>query len=455
MIDMEDDWSDEACIQTHAGSFSIHEACFDILLECRRYQGVGIKDKGKEFDQFINDLGSTLTAFDDKQSTRGCRLVTPWYARQDDFDIIQEKPEPMVRIRAGGKWSEDKENRFFQDPKTTMTLTSTSIGADTKSKTSIQKRRSYGPDADVFSRLPEELRTELLTWLPSEDVVALRRASRAIRNVPYSAAFWYSRLNAPELQMALVDNVKSICAETDDKKGVLCGILRLGFSRTRIARMANEALWYVQVCSTIRKHGVDKPRRLRGSPRPPEQKVHSGLQAGRLPFAPEWYSAVQFDRGTPFSAFKTLMMFFHTPRRYLHCSPPSFGEIEHDRQLIGIRFENGTQSKDLGHCQSRDTIQVRIPESENFDGMTLRIDTNNTVSVESVYSTNGNVRFKRDVYWSSLSRPFRARFEEISFSDLQEIKMGLTRECRVVVFDILVADAISVDAPKRKRRRLR
>jgi hypothetical protein len=50
--------------------------------------------------------------------------------------------------------------------------------------------------------------------------------------------------------------------------------------------------------------------------------------------------------------------------------------------------------------------------------MTLRIDTSNSVSVESLCSTDGNVRFNRDIYRSSLSRPFRARFEEISFLDL-------------------------------------
>jgi len=100
-------------------------------------------------------------------------------------------------------------------------------------------------------------------------------------------------------------------------------------------------------------------------------------------------------------------------------------------------------------------MQVRIPEGEYFDSMTLRIDTNNSVSVESLCSTDGNVRFKRDIYRSSLSRPFRARFEEIFFSDEQEIEMGLTRECRVVAFDILVVDADSAGAPKRKRRRLR
>jgi hypothetical protein len=101
MIDNEDEWSDEECIQTHADSFPIHEACFKILLDCRRYRGIGVKDKGEEFDQFINDLGSTIRVFDEKQSSRGCRVITPWYARQDDFDIIQQRPEPMVRIRAG------------------------------------------------------------------------------------------------------------------------------------------------------------------------------------------------------------------------------------------------------------------------------------------------------------------------------------------------------------------
>jgi hypothetical protein len=455
MIDKEDDWSDEACIQTHADSFSIHEVCFDILLECRRYRGVGVKDKGEEFDQFVNDLGSTLRAFDEKQSSRGCRLVTPWYARQENFDIIQQRPEPMVRIRSGRRWFLDKENTLFHDPNTTTTLTSTSTRADIESKGLYQKRRSRRPIADVFAKLPEELRTEVLTWLPSEDVVAFRLASRAIRDVPLSAAFWYSRLNAPELQMVLAENVKSIGAETTDKKGVVSAILRLGLPRTRIVRMANEALWYVRVCSSIRKYGVSEPLRLRDSSRLPRQKVHSGLQARRIPFAPEWFSAVQFDRRTPFSMFKTSTMFFHTPRRYVNCSPRSFAEIEHDRYLIGLRFENGTQSKDLGHCQSRDTVQVRIPEREYFDSMTLRIDTNNNVSVESLCSTDGNVRFKRDIYWSSLFRPFRARFEEISFSDLQGIEMGLTRECRVVVFDILVVDENSADAPERKRRRLR
>ena len=98
-------------------------------------------------------------------------------------------------------------------------------------------------------------------------------------------------------------------------------------------------------------------------------------------------------------------------------------------------------------------MQVLIPDGEWFDNITLRIDTNKGVSVQSVTSTDGDVRREHEIYWSNLPRPFRARFEKISFSEDQEIEMGLTEECLVVVFDVLIADPDSSTTKTRKRRR--
>ena len=458
MVDKEDDWSDNACIKTHLNSFSIHEACYGVLLQCRRYRGVGLRDQGEEFDQFINDLGSTLKAFEGKQqSTRGCRLDTPWYARQDDYDIIQWRREPVVRLRNRGRWTWDNDNMLFEDPDTTVTLEVGDLEeTQPKSMTLCPRRKPFGSTTDTFAQLPEELRTEILTWLPSEDVAALRLASRAINDVQLSASFWYSRLNAPELQMVHAKNVKAIGAGKADKKEVLFSIFHLALSRMRIARMAYQALWYAEVCSTIRKFGIDRQRWLANSSEKAPQKVHSGLQSERIAIPPEWFSTARFDIESPFRSFKVLTLFFYTPRRYYHSPAHGIaGEIEHDRYLTGIRFENRALSKDLGHCQGQDTMQVEIPSTEYFESLVLRIDTNNSVSVQSLYSTEGDVRKKHEIYWSRLARPFRARFEEISFSDFQEIELGLTRECRVVVFDVLTGDSEAVTSSDCKRPRLR
>ena len=454
MVDKEDDWTDDTCIQSHANSFSIHEACFEILLQCRRYRGVNISDQGKEFDQFINDLGSTLKAYDRRKSWGGCRVDTPWYARRDDFDVVLQRPEPVVRFRMGGKWVVDKDNRLFQDPETTVTLKSTHHSRQTKSLNLSLKRNLHDHNVDPFAKLPEELLTEILTWLPSEDAAALRLSSPAMSQVHLSARFWYSRLNAPEMQMMLPRNVRAIGSEKKDKKDLVCSILRFGLSRTRIAMMAYEVLWYVSICGTIREVGVDKPRWLWGNSIKAPPKAHAALQSRKIPLTPEWFSAVGFDNKTPFSTFKKLTMFFHTPRRYFHHPGHGLGNIEHDRYLTGIRFENGQYSKDLGHCHGQDIMHVELPDAERFESLTLRIDTNNSVSVQSLCSTDGNLLIKHEIYWSRFTRPFRARFEEIKFVDSQVIEMGLTRECRMVVFDVLVPDLNSINILQRKRRRL-
>jgi hypothetical protein len=395
-----------------------------------------------------------LGEFDGKQSSRGCRVDAPWYARQEDFEIIHQNLMPVVRLRVGRKWARDKNNRWFLDPNITVTLKSIKTITPAEAIESCQETKSGGQEVDTFTRFPEELRTEMLTWLPSEDVAALRLASRSMSEVQLSARFWYSRLNAPELHMVHMKNMKHVGAEQKNKKDLLIAALRLGLSRTRIARMAYEALWYVKVCSTIRNVGIERPRWLWGSQDKIPLKVQSSLRSGKIPLPPQWFSVVSFDHDIPFQSVKSLTMFFHSPRRYTHYSDQGLGEIEYDRYLTGIRFQNGTHSKDLGHCHGQDIIHLEISGNEWFDSLTLRIDTNNSVSVQSVFLTDGNVKKQREIYWSRLTRPFRARFEEMSFSDVQEIEMGMTRECRVVVFDTLVPDPDAVTAPDRKRRRM-
>jgi hypothetical protein len=349
----------------------------------------------------------------------------------------------------------DKENFMFQDPNASVSLELIDVASQIEKRSTYRKPKSHGQGNDHFARLPEELRTEIMTWLPNNDVAALRLASRTMSGLKLSAAFWYTRLNAPELQMVPMRYIKKIGAAKKRKEDLIYSTLRLGLPRTRIARMAYEALWYIKVRSTARKYGVERPHWTWGSRRGIAQKTYCGLQTELIPFDPQWFSAVRFDNHAPFRSFKNMTMFFHSPRRHFHCSEFNDREADHDRHLTGIRFENGAHSKDLGHCQGQDTMQVVIPDNEWFDSMVLRVDTNNGVSVQSVSSTDGNVRREHDIYWSSLHRPFRARFEEITFSKCQEIEMGLTEECLVVVFDILVPDPDSPTTSKRKQRRLR
>jgi hypothetical protein len=299
----------------------------------------------------------------------------------------------VVRLREGRKWIPDHDNMVFPHPNT-KTWLKFEINATQKGPAACGKERSFGQAYDVFAQLPEELRTEILTWLPNEDVAALRVASRTVSEVQLSATFWFSQLNAPELQMAFLKNFKEACAGTNVKKDIFRALLRSGLLRTRTAHMDYEALWYVNVYSTIRQVSVDEPHWLSDTRPGDSLKVHCGLRSGTIPFAPHWFSAVRFEFEAPFRSFNKMTMFFHTTRRQFHHTTDGVGQIDQDRYLTGIRFESAI-SKDLGHCHGQVAAQIIIPEDQRFDSLMLRIYTNNRVSIEALCWTDGNVKTKQ------------------------------------------------------------
>jgi hypothetical protein len=439
MVDKEDDWSDEKSVRSNGESFAVHETCYSILLECRRYRGVGLRDEGDEFDRFINDFGAILRCFHDNQSSQGCRLEAPWYAKKAEYDIVHSKMKPIVQFRVGRTTIKDKGNRSFADPNCKVFVETDKLPPIPPVRPLPIAHREPSRRPDCFAKLPEEMRTEILTWLPSQDVAALRLASRTISERRLSASFWLSRLASPELQMTLPTQFKEATKTYPDKGGIVCTTLFLRLPGTRIAKMAYEALWHVQAHRSMKETQIQYPYWVPGSHRDPSMTASSRLRAGTVPFPPSWFSSVRFDPDSPFQVFNVITMFFHSPRRHFHGEKWAHAETEEDRYLTGIRFENRLHSKDLGYCRSQDTTQISLPGRNWFVNLKLRIDAKHGVCVQSISSTDGVSSKNHDVFRSRLARPFEAQYEEINLSGAAEIQMGLTRDCRIVVFDVLVS----------------
>lgn len=188
IIDQEDDCSDDEQIRQHNNSFPIREVCLDVLLEYRRHRGVGVKDQGKVLDQFTTDLGSTVGGFDEEQSSCGCRIKRRGILHRK---ISASSTETGIcgSNSYGARMGTRQRKKLFQDPNLFVTMSSM---RDPRIETLNLSHREtlHNLRADVFARLPEELQTEILSWLPSDDVAALRLALRSISQVQLSARFW-------------------------------------------------------------------------------------------------------------------------------------------------------------------------------------------------------------------------------------------------------------------------
>lgn len=163
------------CLQSHAvlGTHSPHMPDLDLLGQVFTTQELEKDGQGFKPDWTVDYAGAELFYIDGwAWSEEPVSEIRLFLEKMIEWDFIVQDPERVLGL-----------NERTQNPPL----------LETESQT-IQFTCNTN---DIFMRLPQEILQELLCFLPTSAVQAVRLASRSMAAVPLSATYWRSRFQFP------------------------------------------------------------------------------------------------------------------------------------------------------------------------------------------------------------------------------------------------------------------
>lgn len=293
------------------------------------------------------------------------------------------------------------------------------------------------PLALFIDRFPVEIKIEILSWLPEEDIASLRLASREIASIPVLDS-WQSRMGAPEYATVDYESVQKWTCEYENQGGaplsasaVLKEISRGNNNRTRIINMAKQAYWMTSAAEVLQPWtglGRSIPKSIRAATTEAEEKGDEidvlrerGMSGPESLLAIEtnlktlaWKSGVVFSQKASFTSVKATTFYFNSVKRFSVLRSDKI----YQRFLTGIKFDCPDVTQRLGYCQGS-AWTVNIPDAHHLFSMSLGLDKHSCVRKATVILTDGQEQTKHRFQQKKAKGNSRIRYSTVDFEGIE------------------------------------
>jgi len=278
------------------------------------------------------------------------------------------------------------------------------------------------PATDCFMRLPQELRSIILCYLPASDVTSARLASRAMGSVPLSESYWHSRFDFPfelshldwesswisgSTEAALID-WPAFCSSllhTDENERDF-GWRR---NRNRISSLMKGLAFRI-----LQDQGLIVDTEEEGIAS--NVVCHHELSVAST--APSHSTDIIFALDLPLGEIQKISIAFkHTQEMDLVC---------------GISFHGTSGVKKLGQCKTKNVQTAILEDGSTFSGFILAMNPKGIIGVQVLVSTEQGVSALEPALGSLMDewKPFGlGKIAAVDGSELYGLRITTSKVC--------------------------
>ncbi|KAL8786433.1 MAG: hypothetical protein Q9195_008203 [Heterodermia aff. obscurata] len=361
--------------------FPIHPVCWQIFVQAHALLA---RETASAPD--LNLLGDYLASQEVEQDGRGLRPSwTDDYGGPEQFwaDGWREHPEPEASEVAGILDYTEEWDFLVKDPDNTKGLDAI-LQSPPLRTTDRQTTLPVKPTSNTacpFSRIPEELRLQILTLLPTPSIPSIRLASRSMAVIPLTRSFWRSRFAYPN-ELSHLTLLPNLLPGHEGRQEIDWIELR-----RRLLQASHES----DECMKNRHRIFELSRRLvhvlarkasaaleedRKTPIHVEDLVC--LQSFATPGSRiKRHASVVFHRHPELGDLKEIRVFFHTRRS--------------KRLLSGLTFSGALATQTFGSCKGDAGLVVALSPHSEIRSITVAMSTEGIVGLRITVYVDGTV----------------------------------------------------------------
>ena len=400
--------------------FPIHPVCWQIFLQAHALLA------RESATPDLNLLGDLLASQELEQDGRGLRPSwTDDYGGPEQFwaDGWREHPEPEASEVAGILDYTSEWDFLVKDPDSTKGLDAILQSPPSRS-TDRQPTLAVKPTSNTacpFSRIPEELRLQILTLLPTPSIPSIRLASRSMAVIPLTRSFWRSRFAYPN-ELSHLQILPHLLPGHEGGQEIDWIELR-----RRLLQASHES----DECMKNRHRIFELSRRL---VHVLARKSSAGLEEGRkLPTRVENLVCLQ-SFATPDSRIKrhsSIPVHRHPEIGDLKEIRATFHTRRGKRLLSGLTFSGATATQSFGDCKGDAGLVATLSPHSELRSMTVAMSTEGIVGLRITMRADGTIIHHQEPDLDALSGQIAmGRLCPVNDEPIAGVDVGLSQVSR-------------------------